>query len=63
MHFKHYIYRVYLFLTLFNSRFFLILEMIPCLKYIDTNGVVWKTTLPNTYDYQTCGKGMTGKVA
>ncbi|VDI21114.1 Hypothetical predicted protein [Mytilus galloprovincialis] len=38
-------------------------EMIPCLKYIDTNGVVWKTTLPNNYDYQTCGKGMTGNTS
>ncbi|XP_052071040.1 uncharacterized protein LOC127709481 isoform X1 [Mytilus californianus] len=38
-------------------------EMIPCLKYTDTNGVVWKTTLPNNYDYQTCGKGITGNTS
>ncbi|CAC5387808.1 unnamed protein product [Mytilus coruscus] len=34
-------------------------EIRPCLKYTDTNGVVWKTALPNDYDYQTCGKEMT----
>ncbi|XP_063399767.1 adhesion G protein-coupled receptor L3-like [Mytilus trossulus] len=38
-------------------------EIIPCLKFFDTNGVVWKTTLPNNYDYQTCGKGMTGNTS
>ncbi|XP_071136478.1 adhesion G protein-coupled receptor L2-like isoform X3 [Mytilus edulis] len=38
-------------------------EILPCLKYTDTNEVEWKTTLPNDYDYQTCGKRMTGNTS
>ncbi|VDI21108.1 Hypothetical predicted protein [Mytilus galloprovincialis] len=37
--------------------------ILPCLGYIDTNGVVWKTTMPNNYDYQTCLKGSTGQTS
>ncbi|CAC5387809.1 ADGRL2 [Mytilus coruscus] len=38
-------------------------EILPCLRYTDTKGVVWKTTLPNNYDYQTCGVGSTGQTS
>ncbi|XP_063399753.1 uncharacterized protein LOC134684397 [Mytilus trossulus] len=37
--------------------------ILPCLGYIDTDGVVWKTTMPNNYDYQTCVKGSTGQTS
>lgn len=32
-------------------------DEIPCVGYTDFDGVTWKTTSVNSYDYQTCGTG------